>query len=531
MSWTCRLRSETIEKALLAGERRTAVSSWTVRAGLTVVLLAAFGLRLKYVFDVSPFSDEYITMVAAREVLRTGVPILPSGLFYDHGILYVYVDALFLGLFGFTVEMARMASVFVGVLAVTLVYTVAQCWFTPRTGVIAALILTLVPQAIVWHSRARMYSLLQMCFLVSLFLLYEGFVRRDNPLYRRLGVIALGCAALSHLLAIPYAAIMAVALGAAYWWVRRRRGGEPLRVWRLWPEMLLGLVGAGLVGVTRWFGGPWGAGGRVVADLSVLTDLGYLASHILAWLRIFVAWPSLIWMALILVGALARSLRLIRGTGWQDDVPWGYLLIIWSGSVIGLGVFSTWYADNYIVGVLPLFCLLGARELDGLSSDVEQTVREKRTQRWVARVATVGLLVLVTFLAWPSVLETVTADPLQLAQALRYVEQHRRDGDIIAAFAPHASLVALGQVDYYAQERGYPFIETQLGRVDIWTGTPVLDSAEKLEAVLDTRERVWLIVHGDNWHRHYSDRYRGLVEARMTQVFGGTGTLVYLAAR
>jgi hypothetical protein len=135
----------------------------------------------------------------------------------------------------------------------------------------------------------------------------------------------------------------------------------------------------------------------------------------------------------------------------------------------------------------------------------------------------------VTCLAWPGVLETITYDSLQLDQALQYVRRYYQNGDTVAAFAPHASLVALGHVDFYAQERGYPYIETQAGRADIWTGTPVLDSVEKLGNVLDTHRRVWLIVHRENWQRHYSDAYRELVDRRMTRVFDGTGTLVYLS--
>jgi len=69
---------------------RTSVPLGAVRVALAAVLLVAFGLRLVYAFDISPFSDEYITMLAAREVLQTGAPILPSGGFYDHGILFVY---------------------------------------------------------------------------------------------------------------------------------------------------------------------------------------------------------------------------------------------------------------------------------------------------------------------------------------------------------------------------------------------------------------------------------------------------------
>jgi 4-amino-4-deoxy-L-arabinose transferase-like glycosyltransferase len=501
-----------------------------LRVGMVAVLLAAFGLRLAYAFGISPFSDEYITMVAARAVLQTGAPVLPSGLFYDHGILYVYVDALFLGLMGFTVEIARMASVFIGALMVALVYTIGRRWFGPRAGLVAALLLTLGTDAIVWHGRARMYSLLQLCFLASVFFLYEGLVRQDNQRYRCLGVVAAGCAGLSHLLAIPYLGTVIVALVVVRWWIHRRGQGFPLRARRMGPELMLGLIGGGLVLLTRLWGGPWGATGRIVTDPAVWLDAGYLVSHGLAWMQLFLTWPDLIWTVFIIVGALAFLLRLARKASQQEDVPWVYLLMIWSGSVIGLGVFSVWYADNYVIGLLPLFDLLGGRELDGLCCAIEEGVGSS-ARRTVAWGATMVLIMLLLLLTGRSVLETVTVDTLQLDQALDYVRQRWQEGDTVAAFAPHASLVTLGDVDFYAQEMGFPSTETDLGRVDIWTGAPVLDSVEKLEHVLDTHKRVWLIVHRENWNsqRHYSDDYREVVAARMELVFDGAGTWVYLS--
>jgi hypothetical protein len=137
------------------------------------------------------------------------------------------------------------------------------------------------------------------------------------------------------------------------------------------------------------------------------------------------------------------------------------------------------------------------------------------------------VLAVLAVLVWPGVRRTITHDPLQLDEALEYVQVRQREDDVIAVFAPHAALIVFGRVDYYAQERGYPSIEGGSGRVDIWTGTPVLDSVEELNAVLGTGERVWLIVHRENWWRHYSDEYRDVVDARMERVFDGSGTLVY----
>lgn len=501
---------------------------WVTRAAIALVLLAALALRLEYAFDISPYSDEYITMLAARAVLQTGVPILPSGLFYDHGLLFVYVDALFLGVMGFSVEIARMASVFIGVLSVAVVYVFGRRWFSTRAGLFAAVLLATATDAIAWHGRARMYSLLQLAFVAGALLLYEGFVRRDSRRYRCVGIVAISAAALTHLLAVPYTLTMVVALVGVRWWVRRRGRGFPLQVRWLWPELLLATVGLVAVVLTRQLGGsPWRAGGYIVKDPDVLLDAGYLLSRLIPWYSAFVIWPNLVWATVLLADVLALLLRLARKSARPDDAHAVYLLVIWLGTVTGLAIFSVWFGDSYTLALLPMFHLLSAKALDVMCGLVQVAMRRARARRVAQVVSTAIVLVVMMALVWPGVRRTVTYDPLQLDKALEYVRLHQREDDVIAAFAPHAALLVLGRVDYYAQEHGYPSIEGESGRVDIWTGTPVLDSVEELTAVLDAGERVWLIVHRENWQRHYTDAYREVVDARMERVFDGTGTLVY----
>lgn len=498
-------------------------------AVLILVLLAAFGFRLVYAFDMSPFSDEYITMLAARAVLETGLPILPSGFFYDHGILFVYLDALFLGLMGFSEDIARVASVFVGLLTLSSVFLAGRRWFSLRVGLLAALMLALMPETVIWQGRARMYVLLQLLFWVGAFLLYESVVEHDRRLWRCVGIVALVGAMLSHLLAVPYTATLLLGLAVARWRAQRRGAGFRLVAQRLWPESALAAMGLGLVMLTRWLGGPWGAGGRIVTDPAVLADVGYLVTHVMGWMHVFLIWPNLIWTAMILVGVLALLLRLARKAGQRDDLRWGYLLIIWLGSVVGLGVFSLMYADSYVFGLLPFFCLLSARELDGMCDAVEEIMERPGTRRTVAWASTAVVAGLVVILTWPGTLETLIYDPLQLEQALGYVHERWQEGDTIATFAPPASLITLGQVDFCAQEGGCEAVETDAGRVDIWTGSPEIDSAEELYHLLDTSQRVWLLVYRDWWEQRYSISYRQRVEERMNRVFDGTGTLVYLS--
>ncbi len=514
---------------------RTGMAGMIVMIVMILVIIVAFALRVVYAIHISPFSDEYITMLAARSVLETGWPVLPSGLFYDHGILYVYLSALFLGCVGFTVDVARLTSAFVGVATVALTYTVGRRWFSRRTGVLAAWLLTWGSADIVWHGRARMYVLVQFAFLMGVFLLYEGLVRKDSRSYRCWGVVSLAAAMLAHILAIPYGMTMGCALALVRGWVRRRGRSFRLPVRRLWPELSLAAVGVGLVAAARSVGGPWGAGGRVVTDWRVLLNVGYVVGHVLAWMRLFLTGPALVWMVFVVVGLLTRLLTWWRGLrhpdlsrGQMGDLPWMYLLLIWLGSLVGLGVFSVWYADNYVIGLTPLFYLLAARELNRMAGIVEEAVGRMGSRRRAQWEGTVVLIVVVALLAAPTAVRTVREDPLQLDQALDFVRRHWQAGDVVATFAPHASLLTVGEADFYAQESGYPFLETPTGRVDIWTGTPVLDSVEGLDDLLGEGRRVWLIVHRENWQRHYSEAYRAFVERRMDVVFDGTGTRVYL---
>ena len=66
---------------------------------ILILTLAGFALRLHFLITTHPFFDEYTTVLAARQVLQRGWPILPSGLFYEHGLLATYMITPFTALF------------------------------------------------------------------------------------------------------------------------------------------------------------------------------------------------------------------------------------------------------------------------------------------------------------------------------------------------------------------------------------------------------------------------------------------------
>ena len=109
---------------------------------ILTLTLAGFALRLHYAISTHPFFDEYTTVLAARQILRYGWPILPSGLFYEHGLLATYLTAPFTALFINTplpqwqaahwgLMLSRWPSVLLSTATIPLIYAIGQRCFTP----------------------------------------------------------------------------------------------------------------------------------------------------------------------------------------------------------------------------------------------------------------------------------------------------------------------------------------------------------------------------------------------------------------
>ena len=61
---------------------------------LAAILILAVGLRWRFIQTVQLYPDEFVTLLAVRQITEIGRPILPSGLFYDHGLLFSYFGSL-----------------------------------------------------------------------------------------------------------------------------------------------------------------------------------------------------------------------------------------------------------------------------------------------------------------------------------------------------------------------------------------------------------------------------------------------------
>ncbi|MEJ2207695.1 MAG: glycosyltransferase family 39 protein, partial [Anaerolineae bacterium] len=178
---------------------RDRLSRWWAVGLLLAVTGLGFWLRWLYARDVSFFVDEYLTVRAAERILAHGVPLLPSGNFYSHGLLLSYLEAPLLALGIHGRALLRLPVVLLSTATIPLTYWLGRRAFSRGAGLLAAALLAVAPEAILWGGRVRMYGPLQFFVLAATVIFYLWVVEeRDRPLYAVLFVLAYWASIFCH---------------------------------------------------------------------------------------------------------------------------------------------------------------------------------------------------------------------------------------------------------------------------------------------------------------------------------------------
>ena len=165
-------------------ERKQARRIAIVGAMLALIWIGLW-FRLLYIERPYFHPDEFISMVIAKTVAEHGVPVLPSGLWYDPEIAFSYFSGLFVWLLGASSFAVRWAGVFFGVLSIPMAYVTARrILSSPSAGIAAATFLAVAPEAVLWGGRARRYSMGEFLILLMLLLIWLGAVEGDRRRYR-----------------------------------------------------------------------------------------------------------------------------------------------------------------------------------------------------------------------------------------------------------------------------------------------------------------------------------------------------------
>ena len=423
--------------------RRTGTWHWCL---LAVILAIGLALRLIYLLNIYPFVDEYNSMLAAKMILAKGIPLMPSGLFYNHGILFSYVGALFAGIFGFSPEILRLPSLLLSLPTMLLLFYVGRRWFSPRVGLMAALLLALSPEAIMWGGRARMYALWQFLTLAAIFFLYEGIVRSPSTRGRCLGIAAFAGAALCHMRAVILLPPLVVGLILAHLLTRRLDPPIPRQRRVPWPELATAAAGLLLLLAAQRLDRPGGVASSIELQVESLFNPVRLIVDIVLGAQQFLIPPYLILTTLAIIGLLALLLRLFRRQAGSDDPMLVFLHLIVIGTVIEFSLISPPIirVPRYTYDLLPPFFLIVTREVDFLFDLV--ATRLQSPLQTIVRWLPVALLAIL--FAGPA-RSAVTTQHHAASLALDVARDRWVPGDELATHLTSTAEIVLERCDHF----------------------------------------------------------------------------------
>lgn len=489
---------------------------------LAVVALLILGLwlRLRFVHTVQLYPDEFVTLLAVQMVGQKGVPVMPSSLFYDHGLLFSYVGRL-AAWFGSARLTVRYASLLFGMLTLGLTFWLGRRWFSPAVGLIALTGLAIAPAAIEWSSRARMYALLQLLVLISLWLAYEGVVQ-NRAKWRWMALLTYLGATLAHFVAVALAPPLVVGLIAVWWYQRKRGPVSPPRLLATSRLLLLAEITAlililAIAFLVKRAGQPKGI--EALDAPSLLPGLGqvfaiysdFSFNPVDGWQAIssfFLTLPALIFAPFVLIAIVVSLINFFVTSPSHRLIasPQLFLSLILLTTTLEMILFVSpdRRDDKYLFMLLPLLLLLGAQ---GMRAVGDQALGV-RGQKGISTVAPLLASGVVLSLSQPAVSALLGNTGDDYDSAFAYVQAHWREGDTILTGTPAAASFYLGHNDFYGVQRrgGYDYrLLTMNGRaVDRWLGSPAIRTPAELHETL-ARQPVWLVLERWGLQREYYD--------------------------
>jgi hypothetical protein len=515
-------------------------TNWVRRSSVLSVTALAFYVRLHALTLFQFHIDEFFTLTAAELITKLGVPLFPTGLFYDPGLLYSYIDGGLFWLLGFSEALGRWPAVIFGTLAVVTLYWLgARILRSPAVGLLAAVWLALSLESIEWSGRARMITLAQWLGLMSIAWLWLGLTR-DSVRHRLLFALSYGGTLLTHfstVVLMPAWIVAAITL----WWAKVIRWQRVLARDALF--LLLAFSLAVSVGVI--FQPPPSVEFQQ-SDSSLEAKFGVLTNKFLqipsdvghaweAYGAYFLDIPHGPILALALMGLTFsltrlvldrsqrdRGLRIKRlispdfGSGlseqpakdfghYQRDTGALFLGAIFLTAMLALILVINphWQRARYLLmQIQGVFLLLGAhgcRELIHLLYSKSTQRRPTPTQKqplWSPSGAIIlaGLLSIPFVSALEPLIEAEGRGWNRYDQAFGYVRDNLADGEKVMSMHPPASLLYLNQSDYYLVQSSPKLIIRPDGTVgDRYSGASWLQTAGEFNKLIREPNRIWLV--------------------------------------
>jgi dolichyl-phosphate-mannose-protein mannosyltransferase len=107
--------------------------------------------------------DEETMAMATMHIVKDGLPILPSGMFYPRGLTELYLMAASVQIFGESEWAFRLPSALCGVAVIYLTFLAGRRFLQPHWNLALAATVALLPDLVEYSQTARMYIFMEAC--------------------------------------------------------------------------------------------------------------------------------------------------------------------------------------------------------------------------------------------------------------------------------------------------------------------------------------------------------------------------------
>jgi hypothetical protein len=376
------LRKNSYIREFLAQRKISGSQLWTrlwsldreaaARIGSVVfVLVLAAGIRLWGINQIGFNTDEAVYSGQAAAIAQ--VPVLKDifPIFRAHPLLFQFVLALLFN-FGISDLAARLLAVAVGVLTVYIVYRLGSLLYGENTGILAALILALMPYHVVVSRQVLLDGPLVLCSTLTLYLLAR-YALTGNPIWLHAAGIGMGLTFLAKETGI-------ILLGSIYSFFALSRE-VPVRL----QDMLLSFA-LMVIMILPFPISLWLAGGSKIGQQYLIWQLFRRPNHTPDFYLIIV--PGAIGILVILI-ALAGLWLLRREGTWREK-----LLLWWI--IVPTVFFQIWPTKGfqYLLPIAPAFAILASRTLIRWLWLEGVALGQRRINTFWIRVTAGGLMIL-----------------------------------------------------------------------------------------------------------------------------------------
>ena len=454
-----------------------------------LILIVATGalLRVAYLSSDSIWLDEAYSIHVAHENISGIIDEASSDV---HPPLYYFLLHYWINFFGDSEESARLLSALFGIICIPLAYKLAALLFDRPTGILSALFMAFSHFNIDFSQETRMYSLLVMLTLASLYFFLKLFEARSN--WMMMGYVLTSILLMhTHVYGLFVIAAENIFFLTLYF-SSRELFKRVFKRWILAQSILFLLFVPWLTVLTRQVlrvrKGFWIP--RPTWNEFRLTWITIAGSYKLTWLLVPLAAIPVI---LLLKRVSRASAPFINNSENQSNASLPFtnrqkilFLLIWLAGVILLPFVVSHFVTpifllKYTIPASPAFLILAARGVMSL------------------RPLPVRTLLVVAFLIFAltdmrDYYRAIKKDVWR--DSVAFFNKKAQRGDLVLFTEPAAHM----PFDYYARrtditEKPFPDYNNQLGRYDELRSDNV---AELLKPVIEGHNRVWVVLSHQN---------------------------------